>query len=290
MNTPVLPQYNCIDFSIGNTDFQVLFTEDLYLEPNAWNIYQHFHLFCECHFLKTGQAMLQAEHMEHLLDAGAFCIIPSKLRHGFQTLKEPASKISFYVTLSKNKENENDTFTWYNHLFLSEIPFVTQNNIPYFDAIYEMAPHLATADFVQKTKIKYLFSMAFLELLEEAEEVAIFGDPHMPVGYEEEMILKIESFMVEHFSPNAQPDDLAGYLCLGQRQTERLLKRLFNKSFLEIKNETRIAKAKELISQNSCSLKDIAAQLGYSSYTSFYKNFRQRTGLSPEEYRDAQDK
>ena len=96
--------------------------------------------------------------------------------------------------------------------------------------------------------------------------------------------------MVEHFSPNAQPDDLAGYLCLGQRQTERLLKRLFNKSFLEIKNETRIAKAKELISQNSCSLKDIAAQLGYSSYTSFYKNFRQRTGLSPEEYRDAQDK
>ena len=287
MDTPVLPQYNCIDFSIGNTDFQVLFTENLYLEPNVWNVYQHFHLFCECHFLKSGQAMLQIGSKEHLLDAVAFCIIPSRLRHGFRTLREPASKISFYITLSQNKNNENDTFTWYNNIFSSEQPFITQNNISYFKSIYEMAPYIASADFIQKTKMTYLFSMAFLELLEEAEELALFGNPHMPVGYEEEMILKIESFMVENFSPDAQPEDLSEYLCLGQRQTERLLKRLFNKSFLEIKNETRIEKAKEMIAQKENSLKDIAEKLGYSNYTNFYKNFKQRTNLSPEEYRES---
>ena len=286
MNTPVLPQYNCIDFSIGNTDFQILFTENLYLELNVWNIYQHFHLFCECHFLKTGQAELQTDYTKNILDAGAFCIIPSKLRHGFQTIKKPASKISFYVTLSKNKENANDTFTWYNHIFSSEQPFITTKTVPYFDDIYKIAPLIASADFIQKTKLNYLFSMAFLELLEEAEEVAIFEDPHTPVGYEDEMILKIESFMVEHFSPNAGPEDLAEFLCLGQRQTERLLKRLFNKSFVEIKNETRIEKAKELILQKELSLKEIASLLGYSTYTSFYKSFRKQTGVSPEEYRE----
>ena len=101
------------------------------------------------------------------------------------------------------------------------------------------------------------------------------------------MTLKVEKFLVEHFLPNAQLDDLAEYLCLSHRQTDRLLKRLFDKSFQEIKNETRITKAKKLIHANEHSLKEIAEILGFKSYIGFYKSFRQATGVTPEEFKDS---
>lgn len=118
-------------------------------------------------------------------------------------------------------------------------------------------------------------------------QFSLFGQPNTSVDYDNELTLKIEKFLIDNFLPNAQLDDLAQYLCLSHRQTDRLLKRLFNKSYQEIKNETRITKAKDLIHKKEHSLKEIASILGYSSYIGFYKSFRQATGLTPEEYRDS---
>lgn len=287
MRAPYLPPYNRIEFSIGNTDFQVLLPPNLYLEPRNWNIYQHFHLFCECHFLKQGKAKLTTESDSSVLEPGHFCVIPSRLRHGIETLEEPTRKISFYVTLSQNKNDTNNTYTWYKQVFASDKLFTTSKLTPYFETLYELAPHIAITDFISRTKMECLFTMAFLDLLEKTEEVTLLEESDTKIEYEDELMLKIEAFMIEHFSPNAQPEDLAQYLCLSQRQTERLLKRLFNKTFMEIKTETRIEKAKDMIACHILSLKEIAEELGYSSYNSFYKNFKQSTGLSPDEYRDS---
>ena len=224
---------------------------------------------------------------EITFNSGTFCVIPKKLRHKIETVTEPTRKISFYVTISKNKDSENHTFTWYEQMFLSTKPFIFDKISDTFLMLYELTRNASSLDFILETKLKHMFSLAFLELLQQVEELTVFGQPNLSVDYDNELTLRVEKFLISNFLPNAQLDDLAQYLCLSHRQTDRLLKRLFNKSFQEIKNETRITKAKDLIHKKEHSLKEIAEILGYSSYIGFYKSFRQATGVTPEEYRDS---
>ena len=282
-----LPDYNCIDLSIGNTDFHVLFPPNFHSFEEDWNVWEHYHLFCECHFLKSGDVRLVTAEEEITFNSGTFCVIPKKLRHKIETVTEPTRKISFYVTISKNKHSENHTYTWYEQMFSSGKPFIFDKISDTFLMLYELTKNTSSLDFMQETKLKHVFSLAFLELLQQVEELTVFGQPNLSVDYDNELTLRVEKFLINNFLPNAQLDDLAQYLCLSQRQTHRLLKRLINKSFQEIKNETRITKAKDLIHKKEHSLKEIAEILGYSSYIGFYKSFRQATGVTPEEYRDS---
>ena len=244
-------------------------------------------MFCECHFLKSGNVRLITQEEEFVFESGAFCVIPRKLKHGIETVTEPTRKISFYVTISQNKQLENNTFTWFEHIFSSNKPFISDKLTKPFNLLFEVTQNAASLDFILESKLKHMFSLAFLELLQQAEEITVFGHSKTSVNYDNELTLKIEKFLIDNFLPNAQLDDLAQYLCLSHRQTDRLLKRLFNMSFQEIKKETRITKAKDLIHKKEHSLKEIAEILGYGSYIGFYKSFRQATGLTPEEYRDS---
>lgn len=282
-----LPNYNYIDLSIGNTDFSILFAPDFQVEEVDWNAHEHFHLFCECHFLISGNIRLTTHDEEYVFGADAFCVIPRNLKHGIKTITEPTRKISFYVTISQNKHVENNTFSWYEQIFLSEKPFISDKLALPFNMLFKIAQNTDSHDFIQESKLKNIFSWAFLELLQHAEEITVFGHTNTSINYDNELALKIENFLIDNFHPTTQLDDLAEHLCLSHRQTSRLLKRLFNLSFQDIKKDIRITKAKEMIHQKERSLKDIAVFLGYDSYIGFYKAFRNATGLTPEEYKDS---
>jgi len=157
-----------------------------------------------------------------------------------------------------------------------------------FHMLYEVTQQKTdTHTFIQESKLRCLFTWAFLELAQQAEDITVFGHTSTSINYNYELALKIENFLIDNCHASTQLDDLAQYLCLSQRQTSRLLKRLFNQSFQDILKEIRIATAKELIHQKERSLKDIAEYLGYDTYIGFYKAFRNATGLTPEEYRDS---
>lgn len=281
------PDYHRINLSIGNTDFNILFQPTFHSYEEDWNSREHYHLFYECHFLKSGNIRLTTEEETFTINTDDFFVIPKNLRHKIETITEPTRKISFYVTISQNKNTENNTYTWYKQIFAPKKPFVSAKISDSFQMLYKLAKTSPSLDFIQEAKVKYLFSLAFIELLQQAEELTVFGQSQTSVDYDNELTLKIENFLIDNFLPNAQLEDLAQYLCLGTRQTYRLIKRLFDKSFQEIKNETRIQKAKNLIANKELALKEISEILGYSSYIGFYKSFRQATGVTPEEYRDS---
>ncbi len=282
-----LLNYNCIDLSIGNTDFSILFSPDFQVKEVDWKAQEHFHLFCECHFLISGNIRLTTHDEKLVFGADAFCVIPRNLKHGIETVTGPTRKISFYVTISQNKHIENNTFSWYEQIFLSKKPFISDKLALPFNMLFKITQNTDSHDFIQKSKLKSMFTWAFLELLQHTEEITVFGHTNTSINYDNELALKIENFLIDNFEPATQLEDLAQYLCLSHRQTSRLLKRLFNLSFQDIKKEIRITKSKELIRQKKHSLKDIAELLGYDSYIGFYKAFRKSTGITPEEYRDS---
>lgn len=80
-------------------------------------------------------------------------------------------------------------------------------------------------------------------------------------------------------------DTLAYRLGLSRRQTDRFLKATYNKTFLEMKQDARMAAAQQMLREKDDSIESIASQLNYSSTQHFYSVFKKFFQISPGEYR-----
>lgn len=80
-------------------------------------------------------------------------------------------------------------------------------------------------------------------------------------------------------------EKLSSRLGLGIRQTERLLKDQYGKTFLQKKMEARMSAAAILLSDLEKSITDISDALGYSSVEHFSAAFRRYYGMSASVYR-----
>lgn len=79
--------------------------------------------------------------------------------------------------------------------------------------------------------------------------------------------------------------DLAASLHLSIRQTQRLLKRSFGKTFSQKLSEARIAAAAQFLLDTRLSVTEIGERTGFSSIEHFSSSFKRFTGVSPTQYR-----
>lgn len=82
--------------------------------------------------------------------------------------------------------------------------------------------------------------------------------------------------------------DLASLLNLSQRQTQRLLRDNFGKTFSQKLTDARMAAASQLLTGTDLSVTEIAERSGYSSIEHFSAAFHRHMGCSPREYRKGQ--
>ena len=82
--------------------------------------------------------------------------------------------------------------------------------------------------------------------------------------------------------------DLASLLNLSQRQTQRLLRDNFGKTFSQKLTDARMAAASQLLAGTDLSVTEIAERSGYSSIEHFSAAFHRHMGCSPREYRKGQ--
>ena len=218
MSTLNLPPYNSIDFAIGNTDFQILFTPTLQHKTKEWKSPLHFHLFAECHFLMKGKVSLTTELQNIILEKSMFCFIPNGLQHEIETLESNTEEISFYIVFSKNKTEQNNTFDRYKQLFSADAIFMTYTLSDTFEKIVKLVDQSNIYNFLSETKLKLLLSLALLELLEQLNEKYISEYSSKSMNYSDGLTLQIQSFMIEDFSFDSKLEDLSDYLCLSPRQ------------------------------------------------------------------------
>ncbi|MCI8275178.1 MAG: AraC family transcriptional regulator [Lachnospiraceae bacterium] len=120
---------------------------------------------------------------------------------------------------------------------------------------------------------------------EQQKAVTHFG-PSNPEN--SKFILLEEYFLYEY--QNLSLKALADRLGLGCRQTERLLKEHYGKTFLQKKTEARMAAAAILLSDQARSISSIAEELGYSSAEHFSAAFKRHYKMTAREYRRRGDR
>lgn len=80
-------------------------------------------------------------------------------------------------------------------------------------------------------------------------------------------------------------DELANALHLSKRQTQRILRKNYGKSFREKKQDARLEQAKLLLAGGTGTLQEIAEECGFCSSSAFCNFFKKETGMTPTQYR-----
>lgn len=81
----------------------------------------------------------------------------------------------------------------------------------------------------------------------------------------------ISEFFTRHYHEEVTLSDLAAVLCLGEKQTARLLREECGRTFREELTVHRRAAAHMLMREGKLSLAEIAERVGYRSYSGFWK-------------------
>ena len=113
----------------------------------------------------------------------------------------------------------------------------------------------------------------------------IEGTPHTdtPNLVDNKYLIIEECFLYEYRTLSL--DILASRLGLGIRQTERLLKEHYGKTFLQKKTEARMSAASILLQNPELSITQIAEETGYSCIEHFSASFKRYYGCSATSYR-----
>lgn len=88
-----------------------------------------------------------------------------------------------------------------------------------------------------------------------------------------------------HYQEHISLTEVADQVFVSQWHLSKLINRHLKKSFLEIVNELRVEKAKELLRQPGRRIGDIAGEVGYGDVAHFSRTFKKLTGQTPLEYR-----
>ncbi len=102
----------------------------------------------------------------------------------------------------------------------------------------------------------------------------------------ESYIDAMTEFIEERYTESDVIGKLSNYFHLDRSYIYRLFKRYFNCSPLEYLENHRVDRACEMLADEKKTAYEAAIDVGFQSYTSFWRLFKKRTGLSPQEFRE----
>lgn len=100
-----------------------------------------------------------------------------------------------------------------------------------------------------------------------------------------EKINKIYKYVMENFTNKISLEEVAEIAFMTPPAFCKYFKNRTNKTFSNFVNEIRIGYACELLLQGNDDISSIAYHAGFNNFTSFNKNFKKFTKLTPSEYR-----
>ncbi len=92
-------------------------------------------------------------------------------------------------------------------------------------------------------------------------------------------------YIQAHFTEHLSLNDVAEQVFVSQWHLSKLINRHLKQSFLDIVNELRIERAKELLAEPARRISEISQDVGYADVAHFSRTFKKLTGQSPMEYR-----
>ena len=95
----------------------------------------------------------------------------------------------------------------------------------------------------------------------------------------------VYAYINNHYAHQLTLADLASYLGLSESYCSKYIHRMMGVPFIEYLNTVRVNQAQRMLAFTEAPITDIALKTGFTSSQSFCRTFRQKTGMTPTQYR-----
>ena len=280
------------EFSIGNTRVEIVMQGGFTLPGGAKDSPLHSHPNFEVHYVETGKTHFKTAEAEAQIGADTLLLIPQKQFHTFCKTEQDTARTSFEIKLSRKKDG-TDTYTEYSELFkLLDSPLIHSETIPELKAVASCSGIISGEEEI--CKLNAVFVLAFLKICDILRKHKPYPDTKheaktalLPRSDEDVTVIAILSFIQRNFKTRLKLPDVANAVNLSERQVQRILSEKMNEGFHSLLTRHRITAAKAMLKDtlDNRPLEQISYECGFSSYVSFWKQFKKETSVTPEQYR-----
>ena len=102
-----------------------------------------------------------------------------------------------------------------------------------------------------------------------------------------ERIDTVLRYISDNYNTNIALEEISNVACMTPNSFCRFFKKMTNKSFTQFLNEIRIKNASRLLVKDNTPISQVGYVVGFNSITNFNKQFKQITGYTPKEFREA---
>lgn len=126
-------------------------------------------------------------------------------------------------------------------------------------------------------EMKQFLKSTILSLIETIEKHKIKNQNKLAV--------MVHQYIKKHYSNNISLEDLSNHLKISTYYACKIIKKEYNKSFVDLVSEYRIEKAKVMLQDYNISIKEVAYSVGFKSQHYFSKIFKKYTSMTPSDYK-----
>lgn len=223
------------------------------------------------HFIKKGKGIYKVDNQTYEVSEGDCFLVPPRL-------------LSYYEA----DENDPYTYWWigFNGIdaekILEKIGFLNSKyviKVKKYQKIISMIEKLIDDTNKNETN-EYVFIATLYLIISEMLVEQEYIENNIK-DYVEEAI----EYINLNYDKDIGVDDIARKIGIERTYFYRLFYKKMKESPQEYLIKTRIENAKVLLCNSSYSNNDIAKKIGYSNYASFIKIFKEKTGMTPSNYR-----
>lgn len=128
------------------------------------------------------------------------------------------------------------------------------------------------------------------ELVQEGLQKETFARETLPENKKqtEDVVNQVKKYIVEHLDGDTSLYNLAEQVHFSQEYLLRIFKKKEGITILQYINDLKLTAAKQMLTDSELQVKEIANRLGFASQGYFGRFFRNKTGLTPNAYREAE--
>ena len=153
------------------------------------------------------------------------------------------------------------------------------------EKIYTVFYDMLYVDHEDREPTLYLESRLtdLLSMLKKAEKVPV---EHLISDAENPHVNQASEYILNNcFKPDFSVGDVAEHLGLNEKYLRSLFAKETQMSMRDFVTDLRMKRAKDLLKHSNYNVSEIADFTGYRDYRQFHSIFKEKTGLSPSEYR-----
>lgn len=278
-----MKRVSVLNFDIGNIGVHVSMGGFANIGDKAVSTV-HSHADFEYHTVMRGEAEIELEKDKVSLKENDVILIFPDTFHKFLKSERESAVLSFVFSIRKNRRGQD-----YHKIISERLSgdgfFVMRENHSAVEWLRRIVANTYSKNPFAAPERRSCLSLILTQLFTALSSDKGTEVPEQDDYEQDTRIYIIEEYFNEHYMENITLGALAESLYLGEKQTERIIKKIYGTGFRERLTKIRIKSAVELLLESDVSVKEIAERVGYDSYNGFYSAFKRKTGKTPDEYR-----